>query len=145
MIQYREKESIFESKADALVNPVNCVGIMGAGLAKEFKKRYPKMFEQYHIKCEREELKIGKLDVFKTLDKVIINFPTKEHWKNRSKLEWIEAGLQDFVKRYKSWNINSIAFPQLGTGNGQLKWEDVKLLMERFLEPLEIKAEIYVF
>ena len=105
MIEYKENKDIFESKTDAIVNTVNCVGVMGAGLAKEFKKHYPEMYKEYRKKCEKNEIEVGKLHIFKTLDRLIINFPTKKHWKNNSKLEWIEAGLKNFVKNYKKWNV----------------------------------------
>ena len=145
MIKYRYNENIFESKSMALVNTVNCVGIMGAGLAKEFKLRFPEMFKDYVKKCNENKIKIGKLDIYKINDrKIIINFPTKDHWKYPSKLEYIEKGLNDFVKNYKSWNIKSIAFPQLGCGKGGLKWNDVKYLMEKYLTDLDIGIEVHV-
>ena len=142
-IEYKMNQDIFKSDAEALVNTVNCVGIMGKGLAKEFKKRYPEMFKDYRKKCENNQIKVGKLDLFKTLDHLIINFPTKIHWKHHSRLEWIEAGLQYFEKNYKKWKIESVAFPQLGTSHGKLEWNAVKPLMEQYLDPLEIIVEIY--
>ncbi len=144
MIEYKLNKNIFESKTDALVNPVNCQGIMGRGLAKEFKKRYPFMFLDYKNKCENNLVKIGKLERFATLDKTIINFPTKINWTMKSNLEWIELGLIYFVNNYKKWNIKSAAFPQLGCGMGGLEWDSVKSLMEKFLAPLDIRIEIYV-
>ncbi|MFW9874155.1 MAG: macro domain-containing protein [Candidatus Thorarchaeota archaeon] len=142
-IIYKINENIFKSEADALVNTVNCKGIMGKGLAKEFKERYPEMFKDYRKKCESNQLKIGKLHLFQTLDHLIINFPTKIHWKHYSRLEWIESGLLYFVNNYKKWNIKSVAFPQLGTSYGKLEWEVVKPLMENYLGPLDIEVEIY--
>jgi len=144
MIEYKSNQDIFQSKADAIVNTVNCIGVMGAGLAKEFKKRYPEMYREYRKKYENNELKIGKLHVFRTIDKLIINFPTKIHWKDNSKLEWIEAGLKYFITNYKKWNITSVAFPQLGTSHGKLNWNDVKPIMEKYLNLLDINVEIYV-
>ena len=145
MIKYRYNENIFKSKSTALVNTVNCVGVMGAGIAKEFKLRFPEMFKDYVKKCNTNEIRIGKLDIYKINDrKIIINFPTKDHWKYPSKLEYIEKGLIDFVKNYKSWNIISIAFPQLGCGKGGLKWNDVKYLMKEYLIDLDINIEVYV-
>ena len=143
-IEYRVNQDIFKSKAEAIVNTVNCVGVMGKGLAKEFKKRYPIMYKDYRKKCENNQLYIGKLHIFKTLDHLIINFPTKIHWKNNSRLEWIEAGLKYFVKNYRKWKITSIAFPQLGTSHGKLSWNDVKPLMENYLDNLGISVEIYI-
>lgn len=145
MIKYRYNENIFKSKSTALVNTVNCVGVMGAGIAKEFKLRFPEMFKDYVKKCNVNKIRIGKLDIYKINDrKIIINFPTKDHWKYPSKLEYIEKGLIDFVKNYKSWNIISIAFPQLGCGKGGLKWNDVKYLMKEYLIDLDINIEVYV-
>ena len=143
-IEYKVDQDIFKSKADAITNTVNCVGIMGKGLAKEFKMRFPEMYKDYRKKCEKNQLKIGKLHVFKTLNRLIINFPTKQHWKHNSKLDWIEAGLKYFVKKYKKWHITSVAFPQLGTSHGKLNWNDVKPLMEKYLNSLDINVEIYV-
>lgn len=144
MVTYKKNQNIFKSKTDAIVNTVNCVGVMGAGLAKEFRKRYPEMFKDYRKKCEDNKIEIGKLSVFKTLDRLIINFPTKKHWKNNSRLEWIEAGLKYFVKNYKKWNITSVAFPQLGTSHGKLDWNDVRALMENYLNSLDINVEIFI-
>ncbi len=98
----------------------------------------------YRKKCEKNQIEIGKLNVFKTLDRLIINFPTKKHWKNNSRLEWVEAGLKYFVKNYKKWNITSIAFPQLGTSHGKLDWNNVKPLMENHLNSLDINVEIFI-
>ncbi len=143
-IEYKFNQDIFQSKTYAIVNTVNCVGVMGAGLAKEFKKRYPEMYKEYRKKCENNEIEIGKLHIFRTLDRLIINFPTKKHWKNNSNLEWIEAGLKNFVKNYKKWNIPSAAFPQLGTSHGKLDWNDVRFVMEKYLDSIDINVEIYV-
>lgn len=145
MIEYRIDEDIFQSKTDAIVNTVNCKGVMGKGLALQFKKRYPQMFEKYKKKCDKGEIKIGILDIYKAEDgKLIINFPTKYDWRNKSRIEYIEAGLKYFVEHYKEWGIKSVAFPQLGCGEGGLKWEIVKKIMEQYLEKLDIKVEIYI-
>lgn len=144
LIKYKIGKDIFKSKTDAIVNTVNCVGVMGAGLAKEFKKRFPEMYKDYRKICKDGKLKIGKFHTFRTIDRLIINFPTKKHWKNNSKLEWIEAGLEHFVKSYKNWDISSVAFPQLGTNHGKLNWSDVKTIMEDYLNSLDIEVEIYI-
>lgn len=120
------------------------MGVMGAGIAKSFKKRYPLMYKEYRSKCEEKKIKIGRLFLFKSLDRLIINFPTKIHWRNNSKLEWIELGLDYFVKNYHKWNIKSVAFPQLGCGHGELNWKDVKPIMEKYLKPLDLRVEIYI-
>lgn len=143
------KGNLFDSKCQTLVNTVNCVGVMGKGIALEFKNKYQAMFDEYKNVCRRHELLHGGdlwlydyVDVF--IPRKILCFATKEHWRNPSKIEWIERGLQQFVNKYKYWNITSIAFPKLGCNNGGLNWEtQVKPLMIKYLEPLDIKIEIY--
>lgn len=133
--------SVFEcaelNKVDMIVNTVNCKGFMGAGLALEFKLRYPDMFEDYKMKCQNSSLKIGSLDVFNSADLKILNFPTKDDWKKPSNINWIKQGLVYFFNNYKDYQINSIAFPKLGTSNGGLNWEEVKGLMERCFNKIE--------
>jgi O-acetyl-ADP-ribose deacetylase (regulator of RNase III) len=139
---------LFESHAECLVNAVNTVGVMGAGIAADFKRRYPSMFESYKTQCENGQLKIGTLMFYKPkndTDKVVCLFPTKEHWANPSRTEYIEAGLRAFVRFHKEWNIRSIAFPKLGCGLGGLDWEyEVKPLMEKYLTGLDVEIQIYV-
>jgi O-acetyl-ADP-ribose deacetylase (regulator of RNase III) len=135
--------TVFNTPAKAIVNTVNCVGTMGKGLALEFKLRYPDMYEEYKKQCEIKEIKIGKIKLYEESENLwIMNFPTKMHWRNPSKMEYIEAGLKYFVKNYKKINIESIAFPKLGSNNGGLKWEDVKVLMEKYLNDLDI--DVYI-
>lgn len=135
---------ILESKAQTLVNTVNCVGIMGKGIALEFKNRFPDMFKDYKAKCDRKEMKPGKPYLYKGLfPPLIINFPTKEHWRSVSKISDIQKGLQYFVDHYKEWEIQSLAVPPLGCGNGQLEWRDVGPLIYRTLESIDIKVEMY--
>lgn len=143
MIEYIEGD-IFESPAQVIVNTVNTVGVMGKGIALSFKKRYPKMYERYKDVCEQGLLKTGKLMLFYEADYWLLLFPTKESWRQPSKLEYIEAGLQKFVQTYAAKGITSIAFPRLGCGNGELKWEDVKPLMEQYLKKLPISVYIYL-
>ena len=144
MITY-VRTNIFESRAAVLVNTVNTVGVMGKGLAKEFKRIYPDMFEVYQKFCEDGTLTVGKLQVYKTPNKWILNFPTKANWRSPSKLEYIEQGLKKFVEHYERLGIKSIAFPMLGCGNGGLSWEDeVKPLMEKYLKKLNIDIFIHV-
>ena len=121
MIEYIEGD-IFESPAQVIVNTVNTVGVMGKGLALSFKQRYPQMFEKYKLACEKHQLTIGKLMLFYEADHWLLMFPTKENWRNPSKLEYIEKGLMKFVQTYAEKNITSIAFPRLGCGNGELNW-----------------------
>ena len=143
MIEYIEGD-IFESPAQVIVNTVNTVGVMGKGIALSFKKRYPAMFERYKTVCEKGLLKTGKLMLFYEADYWVLLFPTKEHWRNPSKLEYIEAGLQKFVQTYAEKGITSIAFPRLGCGNGELDWSAVKPLMEKYLKKLPINVYIYL-
>lgn len=142
MIKYFEG-TVFNVEAQAFVNTVNCTGVMGAGIALEFMLRYPKMFEDYESKCKDKNINTGYVDYFKISDEIIIiNFPTKWHFKYPSKLIWIEQGLQHFIKTYKQYGITSVAFPKLGTNNGGLNWEDVKRVMEKYLSNIDI--DIYI-
>lgn len=143
MIEYIEGD-IFESPAQVIVNTVNTVGVMGKGIALSFKKRYPDMFERYKAVCEKGQLTTGKLMLFYEADYWILLFPTKEHWRTPSKLEYIESGLQKFVQTYAQKGITSIAFPRLGCGNGELKWEKVRPIMEKYLKDLPITVYIYL-
>lgn len=143
MIEYIEG-NIFNSPAQVIVNTVNTVGVMGKGLALSFKKRYPKMFEAYKKACDKHQLTIGKLMLYYAPDHWIMMFPTKESWRNPSKLEYLEAGLNKFVTTYAEKKITSIAFPKLGCGNGELSWADVKPVMEKYLKSLPITVYIYV-
>ncbi len=97
--------SIFESSAQTLVNPVNCRGVMGAGLAKEFNRRWPRMYEVYREACQRGEVRIGHPLLCPMRDRWVLNFPTKDDWRERSKLEYIERGLETVVARYQEWGI----------------------------------------
>ena len=142
--------SLFDSEAQTLVNPVNTVGVSGAGLAKEFKKRWPKMHEAYALRCERGHFGAlspeGPLWLWHsnaTGWTTILCFATKEHWRDPSELEFIEAGLAEFVRTYQALGITSIAFPALGCGNGGLDWADVMPLMTRYLEPLDLPIAIH--
>lgn len=143
MITY-VKGDIFSSPARILVNTVNTVGVMGKGVALEFKKRYPDMFYEYKKLCEEKKLDIGSLFLWKKSEKWVLLFPTKKHWRNPSRLEYIEAGLKKFAQNWDKMGAESVAFPRLGCGNGALDWEDVKPLMERYLSRLPIQIYIYV-
>jgi O-acetyl-ADP-ribose deacetylase (regulator of RNase III) len=136
---------LFESPAQVLVNTVNTVGVMGKGIALTFKQVYPDMFKRYQVLCEQKQLEIGKLWLHKTEHKWILNFPTKSHWRNPSRLEYIEAGLQKFVSTYTEQGIASVAFPELGCGNGELDWDVVRPVMLRYLRPLPINVYIYLY
>ncbi len=136
--------NIFDTKCDAIVNTVNCVGVMGKGIALEFKKRFPYMFDEYVHKCKSGTLKPGTPYFYEDLlgTKILV-FPTKEHWRSPSKLSYIIDGLNWFVDHYKEYNIDSIAFPPLGCGNGGLSWSVVGPIMYQKLNKLPIQIEIY--
>lgn len=137
--------NIFSTNCEYLVNPVNCVGIMGAGLALLFKKKYPLMFTQYVNDCNNNIYKPGSVYLYKGLDGNIINFTTKKHYKDPSWILYIENGLKDFINKYNEWNINSVAFPLLGCGLGGLDKNKVIPVMKKYLDPLDIRIEIWEF
>lgn len=135
---------IFKSKAQTLVNTVNCVGVMGKGLALEFKKRFPEMHEDYLRRCAAKEVKLGQPYLYRSLlPPWILNFPTKDHWRSVSKLEDIVRGLRHVERYYKEWGIMSLAVPPLGCGQGQLEWRVVGPTLYRHLKRLEIPVELY--
>lgn len=149
MIEFVTDGDIFESECEALVNPVNCVGVMGAGLAKEFKKRYPTNFDLYQYACDCNEVMPGKMFItFRDtaiLPRYIINFPTKRDWRHESKLADIDAGLTALVIDINRYNIKSVAVPALGCGLGGLFWEVVSPRIRDALSPLtEVHVKIYV-
>jgi O-acetyl-ADP-ribose deacetylase (regulator of RNase III) len=144
MIVYVE-ESLFNSPAQVLVNTVNTVGVMGKGIAKEFKRRYPEMAAQYKELCERGLFEIGKLWLYRASSPWVLNFPTKRHWRERSRIEYIHSGLRKFVDTYRSRGVTSISFPMLGCGNGQLDWDEVRPVMEYYLKNLSIPVYIHIF
>jgi O-acetyl-ADP-ribose deacetylase (regulator of RNase III) len=139
------KGNIFTSKAQTLVNPVNTVGVMGAGLALEFKIRYPEMFKKYVEICKKKQFTTGQLWLYKTEDRWILNFPTKAHWKDDSKVEYITEGLEKFIKTYKTINITSIAFPMLGTNKGNLSEDVILPIMIEYLTQCDIPIEIFKY
>ena len=123
---------------------MNCVGVMGAGLAKAFKAKYPSIMKPYKAVCDRGLLKIGNLQIIKAGNRNILNFPTKEHWNKPSEIEYIEKGLDKFLSMYKEKGISSIAFPKLGAGLGGLDWErEVKPLLVSKLTDIDIPVEIW--
>ncbi len=142
MLIYR-RTSLLESSAQTLVNTVNCVGIMGKGLAEAFKQREPNMFKAYKRICDLQQLEPGKLWLWRSSPNWILNFPTKVHWRNPSKIEWIESGLEKFVAAHVSQGITEVSFPKLGCGNGNLEWDDVRPVMEHYLGKLPIKVYIH--
>ncbi len=142
-IQY-QKGDIFDSKAQVIVNTVNCKGVMGKGLALSFKQRYPAMFTTYQQECRTGKLRIGRPTLYQASTPWILNFPTKDDWRWPSKLEYLEKGLEYVVANYKKAGIKSIAFPKLGAQNGKLSWNDVGPLMAKYLSQLDIDVHIYI-
>ena len=144
--------NIFTSKCQTLVNTINCVGVMGAGIALECRLRYPSMFTRYKELCNQRMLKPGVLWLYKASlalfdinEKWILNFPTKIHWHNPSQMEWIVLGLDKFMSVYREKGISSIAFPVLGSLNGGLNPHEVISIMTEKLEACEIPVEIYQY
>lgn len=147
MITFR-KGNLLESDAQALVNTVNTVGVMGKGIALQFKNKYPLNYKKYLEACKSGSFNIG--DVLVVLDgdlmnnKLIINFPTKKHWRGNSKYEYIESGLQSLRVALIQHKIKSVAIPPLGCGHGGLEWRKVKELIVNALQNLDIEIQIYM-
>jgi O-acetyl-ADP-ribose deacetylase (regulator of RNase III) len=138
--------NIFNTKAMAVVNTVNCVGAMGKGIALDFKLRFPEMFKEYQRICFQHLLKPGQILPYKKSNPIILNFAIKDDWKDPSKIEWIEETLQKFVDNYKKLGITSVAFPWMGAMNGGLPIDVIKELTRKYLSDLEdIDIEIYDF
>lgn len=146
MIVYK-RGNLLENPSEALVNTVNTVGVMGKGIALQFKQAFPEVFRQYEKACKKNEVQIGQMHVVKMDSlvgpKYIINFPTKRHWKEKSKMSYIVSGLKALTKVIKELNIQSIAIPPLGCGNGGLEWSEVKPLIEEALQDLQVNVHIY--
>lgn len=128
---------IFESNCQAIINTVNCEGKMGKGLAYQFKKRFPEMEQDYIKVCKQGELYPGKLHIYQEKEVLVINFPTKDKWRQKSKLEYITKGLKQLKEEVIQRKLESVAIPPLGAGNGGLNWNDVKLEVERELSKLD--------
>ena len=147
MIEYKTGDILAED-VEALVNSVNCVGVMGRGIALQFKKAFPDNFKAYASACTREKVQPGRMFVFETGyltgPRYIINFPTKRHWRGKSRLEDIEAGLVALVQEIKERNIHSIALPPLASGLGGLEWQEVRQCIEAGLRELS-DVRIIVF
>lgn len=137
------RTDLFSSPAQTLVNTVNTIGVMGKGVAKTFKERYPEMFREYKEYCDRGEIRPGTLMLWRGREKWVLNFPTKTTWRLPSKVEYVEAGLCRFVETYEELGITSVSFPPLGCGNGNLEWGEVKPLMERYLKRVQIPVYIH--
>ena len=139
---------ILKDQAEAIVNTVNCVGVMGRGIALQFKNAWPENFKAYAAACTRQEVQPGRMFVFETGQltnpRFIVNFPTKRHWRGASRMEDIESGLTALVAEIQARGIRSIAVPPLGSGLGGLDWEEVRPLIEKHLAPVEgLSVRIY--
>jgi O-acetyl-ADP-ribose deacetylase (regulator of RNase III) len=130
--------NIFTTKAQTIVNTVNCVGVMGAGIALECRLRFPEMYEKYVTLCDQGQLKIGLLWLYKGDERWVLNFPTKKHWKYPSKKEYLEKGLEKFLSTYEQKGISSIAFPLLGASQGGIDGEESLAIMLSYLEQATI-------
>lgn len=146
MIKYISNGNIFDSDCEFLINPVNCVGVMGKGLALQFKNIFPNNFLKYRQHCLNGNLTIGKLLITTENNKRIINFPTKQDWRNNSELKYIILGLKKLETAVQRYNIKSIAFPKIGCGLGGLNWDTVLSEIIKFSEKIsnDVVIEIYI-
>lgn len=136
--------NMFQSRAQTLVNTVNCGGVMGKGIALEFKLRFREMYEDYVARCARGEFKLGRPYLYKSvLPPWILNFPTKDHWRSVTRLEDIIRGLEYLLEQNDAWGITSLAVPPLGCGQGQLEWRVVGPTPYRYLTRMDIPVELY--
>ncbi|WP_224277791.1 macro domain-containing protein [Nocardioides lacusdianchii] len=145
------RDTLLKSRMQTITNTVNCVGVMGKGVALKFKQAHKANFDDYVRRCDRNEVRPGVPYVFPADAKrdkpeleLILNFPTKNHWRNPSQIEWVERGLQILADRYQEWDIKSLALPPLGCGNGGLRWSDVWPLIQHHLGELPIEIEVWV-
>jgi O-acetyl-ADP-ribose deacetylase (regulator of RNase III) len=140
--------NLLNAKTEAVINTVNCVGVMGKGIALQFKQAFPANYEVYRLACEHGDVRLGHMFVFDTGSMIfprwIINFPTKDHWKGKSKLQDIESGLRDLVRIVRDLRIRSISVPPLGCGNGGLDWSDVwPLIAQAFATLPDVDVHVY--
>lgn len=137
------KGDLFKSKAEALVNPVNCEGVMGKGLAKEFKDRWPGMYLSYQRACMRGELAPGGILLYAHSVPKIVFFATKGGWRLPSRIEYIEEGLVEMKRQLPTWLVSSVAMPAVGCGLGGLAWREVKERIQKHLSGVETRIEVY--
>ncbi|MFK5937682.1 MAG: macro domain-containing protein [Sulfurimonas sp.] len=137
--------NIFTTQCQTIVNTINCVGVMGAGIAYEFRLREPEMFTQYQLLCTNKQIDIGMLWIYKSKKQNILNFPTKYNWKFPSKKEYLHKGLQKFLDTYKQKNIMSIAFPLLGADKGGIDSKESLSIMKHYLSQCNVPVEIWHF
>ena len=144
-LAYLKDGFVGDSSLDCVVNTVNCVGVMGKGIALVFKHRYPSMFADYQTRCARGLVRLGEpyLFVDPGSGRKIVNFPTKQHWRQRSKIHDVDNGLRYLADKLAAWGVKSIAFPALGCGCGNLDFAVVLPMILSHIQPLDIKFEIY--
>jgi O-acetyl-ADP-ribose deacetylase (regulator of RNase III) len=143
MVRFRHGD-ILRSQAQTLVNTVNCVGVMGKGVALAFRRAYPEMYRDYVARCRAGEVLPGRPYLYKTgTRRQIINFPTKGHWRSDSRISDVRGGLAVVRTHLSEWGIDSLAFPALGCGNGGLDWADVKPLIAEAFADTPIDVEVY--
>jgi O-acetyl-ADP-ribose deacetylase (regulator of RNase III) len=136
--------NLFESGAQTLVNAVNCIGVMGKGVALQFRRRFPEMYADYVARCNAGQMRLGEPYLFRRPDPPwILNFPTKDHWRSASRLSEIVAGLDYLANYYREWGVESLAVPALGCGEGGLEWRVVGPVLERRLQRLAIPVTLY--
>lgn len=149
MIHFLQNQDMLKGNHQAIVNPVNTVGVMGAGLALEISKRYPEACSLYNYLCKRDTLEGGTVKCYPNRDsdspQFIIMFATKEHYKDRSHISYIETGLKNLVGVIRTAKITNIGIPALGCGLGKLKWDKVKALILKELKQIEGSCEIYIY
>jgi len=144
MISYTTGD-ILESSADAIVNTVNCEGYMGKGIAYQFKLKFPENNKEYIRQCKDGNFGIGSILAFRESDKLILNFPTKDKWREKSKYSYIHKGIETLCIKLSDFNIKSIAFPPLGCGNGGLEWNKVKDILINAIEPFQDKYDFILY
>lgn len=144
-------ETMMQSRMQTITNTVNCVGVMGKGVALKFKQAHRANFADYEQRCRRNDVYPGVPYVFPADPKrnkpdleLVLNFPTKDHWRNLSRIEWVDNGLQILAAQYRGWGITSLALPPLGCGNEGLQWSQVWPLIEQYLGSLPIDIEVWV-
>jgi len=135
---------LFHSESQTFVNAVNCVGVMGKGIALEFKKRFPDMYRDYAERCKKGKVSLGHPYLFREIvGKWILNFPTKGHWRSVTKLQDIINGLEYLRAHYREWGIRSVSLPPLGCGHGRLEWRVAGPVIYRYMKQLDIPVELY--
>ena len=140
--------NLFQSEAQTLINTVNCVGVMGRGIALQFKRKFPENFREYAAACKSENVQPGRMFVHRTGQltnpRYVINFPTKRHWRGKSRLADIRSGLETLVAEVQALGVNSIAIPPLGSGLGGLDWQTVRPLIEAaFADSTDVRVVVY--